>query len=396
MSTIINGFQSIWAYAHENVKYYKEYEEKAKLIDLPVIHKGKIKSQYLDFISERYAEALLSGNITIKTTSGSTGHLFEVPWLPQDEYIASRNVWKYRNKWYNVAINDKYLSFASTIYNKNSIINDFSCTFVYKNNLIVNKSYLNSKNINKIANAIIKYEPKWILTQPSVLYILLDLLQSDLSALGSITYIELTGEHLSENLRNYFSTILPNVIIKNMYSTTETNCVALECPYGHMHIIKENCIVETDSSGRILLTSLINTVMPIIRYDIGDRGMIKNIICEGENVDTLMITEGRESDVIECFDGKKISYYLIDSIIRNINSNHFNCILLFNAHQITYKQVIVGVVLKDNYVGWFEIIQQKIIALLNDLCLDIKWEVELLNGRVNLNEKLTVFKSLIK
>ena len=53
------------------------------------------------------------------------------------------------------------------------------------------------------------------------------------------------------------------------YGAGESTLIAYECPYGNMHVVMENVIVE-EENGEIIVTNLHSTSMPIIRYRLGD------------------------------------------------------------------------------------------------------------------------------
>lgn len=53
------------------------------------------------------------------------------------------------------------------------------------------------------------------------------------------------------------------------YGSGESTLIAFECPYGNMHVVMENVIVE-EENGEIIVTNLHSYAMPIIRYRLGD------------------------------------------------------------------------------------------------------------------------------
>lgn len=57
--------------------------------------------------------------------------------------------------------------------------------------------------------------------------------------------------------------------ITSQYGSSESGCIAFECPCGHMHIAMENVVVE-EVDGEIVVTNLYSHSFPIIRYKLGD------------------------------------------------------------------------------------------------------------------------------
>ena len=88
-----------------------------------------------------------------------------------------------------------------------------------------------------------------------------------------LKYIEFSGELLTDEVREMTKTIF-NCNIANQYGANEVNSIAYECPYGNLHVMKSNVYVEIadeydnaikdECEGRVLLTSLTNSVMPFI------------------------------------------------------------------------------------------------------------------------------------
>ena len=87
-----------------------------------------------------------------------------------------------------------------------------------------------------------------------------------------------------------------------------------------MHVIENNVIVEVlkdgkpvlNEEGDIYITSLKNYAMPFIRYETGDRGILKtehNCKC-GNKSPVLVILSGRSSDFITLENGEKLNSYV--------------------------------------------------------------------------------------
>ena len=89
-----------------------------------------------------------------------------------------------------------------------------------------------------------------------------------------------------------------------------------------MHIYAERAIFEVlddrgkkvsdGEVGRIIITCLDNVFMPLVRYEVGDRGALfykKNCSCK--NKSALLRIEGRIAELLELSDGSKQSPKLI-------------------------------------------------------------------------------------
>ncbi len=88
------------------------------------------------------------------------------------------------------------------------------------------------------------------------------------------------------------------------YGNGELGSIAFQCPEGNLHITAENVFLETvplepplnGVGGRILATQLRNRLFPLIRYEIGDLGMLPSDPCPcGRGLPTVRVL-GRARD----------------------------------------------------------------------------------------------------
>jgi phenylacetate-CoA ligase len=110
-----------------------------------------------------------------------------------------------------------------------------------------------------------------------------------------------------------------NCPVRDTYGMTELVSAASECNYGKLHLfpdvgitevfdLDQNVPVPNGQSGRIICTGLLNPDMPLIRYEVGDTGIlskINNCAC-GRSLPILDDVEGRLDDLIVTRDGRKI------------------------------------------------------------------------------------------
>jgi phenylacetate-CoA ligase len=106
------------------------------------------------------------------------------------------------------------------------------------------------------------------------------------------------------------------VEVVDMYTAAEVGYIALQCPrYGHYHVQSENLIVEilddagnpcaAGESGRVVVTTLHNFAMPLIRYEIGDYAEA-GAACEcGRGLPVIRRICGRERNMIKHPDGRR-------------------------------------------------------------------------------------------
>ena len=96
----------------------------------------------------------------------------------------------------------------------------------------------------------------------------------------------------------------------NQYGCREIPNIAWECRHGKMHVFTDMVYLESlpQADGeRLLVTSLTNRLMPLIRYDIGDTGRLLEEECScGLAFPLMQMDVCRQNDLIETPDGRRI------------------------------------------------------------------------------------------
>lgn len=113
----------------------------------------------------------------------------------------------------------------------------------------------------------------------------------------------------------------------DFYNSEEIGNIAWQCPMNEdrMHVNSDACVVEVvdeegrplpqGKQGRILVTNLYNLTMPLIRYDLQDRGVVLSIHAHrcacGSRNPTIGLVEGRNDDFLQLSDGSRVSPRLL-------------------------------------------------------------------------------------
>lgn len=194
-----------------------------------------------------------------------------------------------------------------------------------------------------------------------------------------------TGEVLDINLKKKFENIF-NCKIFDHYGTQEMNRMASSCNYNDsLHMDEDAVFFEFDKNneevnkgekGEIILTSLFNFRMPLIRYKVGDFGFLdtnQNCLCNN-NFKLIKKIEGRADDIIilknktispraitGIFDNKFLFTYKIHSykliqktkdffILYIVKGNNFNLTteseIIFFLKKILSKKIDVKIIYK--------------------------------------------------
>ena len=170
--------------------------------------------------------------------------------------------------------------------------------------------------IDRQLDWLLANEPDYLLTHPSNLRGLLLEARARgakpvrLRALGSF------GEQLPADLRALCGQVwgLP---LADVYSCEEAGYIALQCPQvpEHYHVQAENLLVEVlgeggepcppGASGEVVLTTLHNFAMPLVRYAIGDFAEVGPACPCGRGLPVLRRIHGRARNLLRLPDGSR-------------------------------------------------------------------------------------------
>lgn len=279
---------------------------------LPIIDK--------ELVNEHYDEICTEVNDTFSiATSGTTGIPLFIRWTKRDYTVSNMYTWRLRKKWYNITPANKFCTFhVDTEYGMNDIV-----ILNGDRTLSLGKYNYTDKTLEKYVRAINEFEPEWMLGPASLIYILLKKSLAMDEQFNSIRYIELNGEYVSNEMYEEIAK-LSEALVGNLYGATEFNGIAMRCPCGKMHVLDKNVFVENKERGQVsdlIITGLVNTRMPFIRYNIGDIGLVTDYAdCEcGIRSMGIDLTYGRKSEIIKFEREKKINVSIFSSLIYRLN-----------------------------------------------------------------------------
>jgi len=102
----------------------------------------------------------------------------------------------------------------------------------------------------------------------------------------------------------------------NQYGSREVPNIGLQCAHGNFHVFSDLVKLEAlpvDGEHRLLVTSLTNRVMPMIRYELGDLGRLQDGECScGSPFPLMALDVCRKNDLVVTPGGRKIypSYFV--------------------------------------------------------------------------------------
>ena len=176
-----------------------------------------------------------------------------------------------------------------------------------------------------LASAIAKLDPVFIYLYPSMLDALMRTFDKQRQRLPSLRRIFTGAEVLDGSLRERARHQL-GVQIADNYGSTEA-FIAWQCPAGNYHQNAELVLIEivdqagravaTGQMGRVLITTLENYLMPLVRYEIGDYAIATSDTCScGRTLPLIGKVVGRGMNLFRTADGRLIGTWDLLNTLR--------------------------------------------------------------------------------
>jgi phenylacetate-CoA ligase len=187
----------------------------------------------------------------------------------------------------------------------------------FQKNLLLSSYHLTDKNIPYYLEKLQKFRPDIIDAYPSSLYTLAYYARKHNIDLKQVTGgITTSAETLFPEQREIIESVF-GVPVRDQYGAAEMSVFVGQCKEGSYHIHTDYGILEflredgtkakVGEEAELVCTGFINPVMPLIRYRIGDRGILSNKQCKCGSVFPVMEKIlGRMDDVIITPDGRRI------------------------------------------------------------------------------------------
>ena len=340
-------------YSYENVAYYRKIFDEAGLeprdvkdvsdiVKLPMTKKEDIQSgNLLDFI----ASDVDIGMCRKTTTSGSTG-------LPLSVYADRRSGLIDDASWVRA-----HLERGLNVWDKMALLQDpryFPSSPSYLERLrILRRRYISIFDDRETQlSRLEEYAPDVIRSYPSSLMILVNI-NGEVEVDPRLIFT--SGELLDDYTRDKISSCFHGDLLDN-YSSNELSLIAWECKeHSGYHINADTMIVETvrdgepvapGERGEIVCTKLFNYAMPLLRYRLGDTGVLSEERCScGNPLPLIKIVEGRTDDFLLTTDGRIIS----PLVFFPYPFDDYVGIKQFRVIQERRDRIVIQIVLKDGF-----------------------------------------------
>jgi len=167
-------------------------------------------------------------------------------------------------------------------------------------------------NINSTTEQMVDWlqrkEPDYLLTHPTVVASLTRYCRDRGIRFNNLKEVITLSEILPHDLRTTVREVW-GATLADMYSGREVGYLALQCPENpHYHVMGEGVYLEVlddqnkavgpGQTGRVVVTTLHNFAMPLIRYEIGDFAEVGGPCSCGRGLPVLTRIHGRKQNVL--------------------------------------------------------------------------------------------------
>ena len=249
-----------------------------------------------------------------RTTSGSTGHPLT---FYKDRFSTAclDAIMYHVYSWHGIDIGDPQARFWGMPFDKKE--QNVACL----KDLLMNRKRLSAFNLTKTAMEkyyieMKQFRPRYFYGYPSLIFEFASFVKRNKKDLkfinlkGIIGTGEIVVPRQIDEIENIF-----NCKFINEYGSTEAGVIGFDCPNGNMHLMSHHIFMEVikngkqvfDEPGKIHITELNSFSFPLIRYQLGDIGVISKNKCTcGLTLPIIEMVMGRIDNYILTPSGHKV------------------------------------------------------------------------------------------
>jgi phenylacetate-CoA ligase len=318
------GLDETLTFALERVPHYRSLRIDARgdplerLLRFPHLTKRDLQRAGTSMLADGVDEA----SVFHSRTSGSTGEP-TVTWFDRRTWLYARYSLKLRRMLsHGLGIGASVLIVSEA---DQPQLQDHRKTRMAGAGWLFRQEYLSLRaSLAQHVEEIRRLRPDAIYAFPSYLADLLDHCDREDIELPAVKVVFTSSEVLPPALRRRLQERLWARVC-DVYGCTEFKEIAGQCDAGSYHVNHESVWIECEPPAResepgfLLLTTLINRAAPLIRYRVGDLGRLQWIRCAcGREGPALSDLEGREVELLQLADGRRISPYLLTTAIEDV------------------------------------------------------------------------------
>ncbi len=314
----LNALKTLLRYSYEKVPYYTRLFKKANIEpqdirDFKDLRKIPFltKKDMIDNIDDMTTPDLARRGGYINSSGGSTG--VNLRFYQDKLYQIDRAAgvyWGNELAGWKTGIPTAYLWGVDDNPRgkiKNSLLR--AC----RNEIFLNTFEVTEKDMDRFYKKIRNFKTEFIIGYASSIVMFFRFLANRGLDIPSMQGVISSAEVLPKNDREFLENIC-GLNVFDRYGSREVGLIAAECEkHKGLHVFTDGVYVENvqydnnAKEGEVVVTSLINYAMPLIRYKIEDIGTLLQDICPcGRTLPRITSIKGRMSDIFTTPDGKLV------------------------------------------------------------------------------------------
>lgn len=347
--------RALLRYVQQHVPHYRReisergiqveaIDDLATLSLLPVLTKDDIRKD-----PEQLRSEVTYFRKMTRKTSGSTGQPLRFQKDRTATGVMNAVMWR-SYRWFGIDVGDRQARIWAgplTRFQKWKM----HFTDHLQNRIRLSSFVMTPRAFEHFTRAVVRFKPQYFYGYSQSLYRFaaytlenrIDLTSLELKAV--LATAETMYAHQKESVENALQTR-----VVNEYGCTEAGIIAIECPKGSLHVMADSLLLEIardgqvvapGEEGEILITELYSSLMPLIRYRVGDRGILSKEPCPcGRGLPVLERFTGRITDYILCRDGTLLDPYMIDFFL-TARPDFFREVKQWNIRQISESKIVI-------------------------------------------------------
>ncbi len=308
--------------AVSRVPYYRNYwqdrrgDDWRELSNWPILAKETVRRQPRAFLADDCNPRFMFA----EHTSGSTGTPLTV-WWSRSTAIAWYSLVEARLRlWNGVTRQDPWAILGGQLVTAAEQRQPpFWVWNAPLHQLYLSSYHLESRTAAAYLNAMADHGTRYLIGYPSAMAALANLVIELKLTAPTLEVVISNAEPLYPNQRHSLETVF-GCPVRDSYGTAELACGASECSESRLHLWPDVGWFEVVSDdrdeelpagepGRLITTGLLNVDMPLIRFEVGDRGVLATSGSEcpcGRRLPVLASLEGRLDDMVVTPEGRRI------------------------------------------------------------------------------------------
>ncbi|HEY4003325.1 MAG TPA: hypothetical protein VGO93_30940 [Candidatus Xenobia bacterium] len=314
---------------------------------LPLLTRDDLITHREDLLNPRY-----QGERYWVETSGSTGRPIRIRQTRRFHSWTEATQWRARS-WFGVQVGDPWMAIWGRPVKSRREQLSLSLRSGIKGIYHVSAFDLTEERMGEIWARTVRHQPRLLYGYASALFLLAQWVERQGldGRLAGLRVVMTTAEMLYGFQRDLMTRVF-GVPVSNVYGCGEVGAFAHECPAGRMHVSDETMQVEyLDRQGQpaaagetadLILTSLFNEGMPLIRYQVGDAGSWLAGPCPcGRTLPVMSVTVGKTGEMVRTVGGRAFSTELFDYIHKDLLKRGITGVRQFRVVQNSLDRFVV-------------------------------------------------------